>query len=385
MENNQIKYICKFCGKEYEPNQYSLKYNRVSKFCSHLCGLNYWKVQQRLKKKPNIKLCIICGKEFIARSKNSKFCSKKCSNKNYKRNNSVLKKCKFCNNDFLSFGNMKYCSQKCANICHINKRPKAKFIEFTCSGCGKKFKINEKDHRIKNNLKPKYCSKECMIKCISINRWCQKCGKPVKKGLKYCSKECRLIEKNNHICIQCGNKYNGKNLKFCKMDCYVLHKKKNAKTLKQAKIYSREYHKEYRRLNREKINEQIRQKMKNDPIFRMKRNVRKIINNSFRRRNQTKSKSSKQLLGCSVEFFVNYIESKFLDGMSCENYGEWQIDHIIPLFTANTIEDIEKLCHYTNLQPLWREDNLIKRSTDYIKFKKTFKKGKKEKPNETKK
>lgn len=46
--------------------------------------------------------------------------------------------------------------------------------------------------------------------------------------------------------------------------------------------------------------------------------------------------------------------------MNWENYGEWHLDHIIPISYAKTIEDIYKLNHYTNLQPLWASENLSK-------------------------
>ena len=57
----------------------------------------------------------------------------------------------------------------------------------------------------------------------------------------------------------------------------------------------------------------------------------------------------------------NYIENKFTEGMSWDNYGKWHIDHIIPLNSAKTEEEIIKLCYYTNLQPLWASDNIRKK------------------------
>jgi hypothetical protein len=57
-----------------------------------------------------------------------------------------------------------------------------------------------------------------------------------------------------------------------------------------------------------------------------------------------------------------YIESKFKEGMSWDNYGVygWHLDHIIPLSSAKNEEELKSLCHYTNLQPLWAFDNLSK-------------------------
>ena len=67
-------------------------------------------------------------------------------------------------------------------------------------------------------------------------------------------------------------------------------------------------------------------------------------------------------MGCSYQDFIIYLEQKFTDGMSWDNYGlyGWHIDHIIPLSSATDELSLEKLCHYTNLQPLWAKDNLSK-------------------------
>lgn len=67
------------------------------------------------------------------------------------------------------------------------------------------------------------------------------------------------------------------------------------------------------------------------------------------------------ILGCSSIDFIIYYESLFSNGMAWNNHGEWENDHITPLITAKTIDDVRKLFHYTNLQPLWKSDNMRKK------------------------
>jgi len=69
-----------------------------------------------------------------------------------------------------------------------------------------------------------------------------------------------------------------------------------------------------------------------------------------------------ELVGCDLQTLKEYIEKQFKEGMTWENHGfyGWHIDHIIPLGTAKTEEEMIKLCHYTNLQPLWALENLRK-------------------------
>jgi hypothetical protein len=77
-----------------------------------------------------------------------------------------------------------------------------------------------------------------------------------------------------------------------------------------------------------------------------------------------KSGSAVSDLGCSIEEFKVYLESKWQEGMTWENHAVdgWHIDHIIPLsyFDLTNREQFLKACHYTNMQPMWAKDNLSK-------------------------
>jgi hypothetical protein len=66
------------------------------------------------------------------------------------------------------------------------------------------------------------------------------------------------------------------------------------------------------------------------------------------------------MLGCDLHTAKAHLEKQFTDGMTWANHGEWHIDHIIPCASAKTEEELIKLFHYENLQPLWAIDNLKK-------------------------
>jgi hypothetical protein len=122
----------------------------------------------------------------------------------------------------------------------------------------------------------------------------------------------------------------------------------------------------YRQLNKEKISQQtkvyIKTRSKHDIGYRLALNLRKRLNTAVRR--NIKNGSAVSDLGCTLEQFRLYLESKFTIGMSWDNYGlrGWHIDHIKPLASFDlTIRDqVKTACHYTNMQPLWAKDNLKK-------------------------
>lgn len=72
-------------------------------------------------------------------------------------------------------------------------------------------------------------------------------------------------------------------------------------------------------------------------------------------------KSSIEYLGCTIKEYKEYIEKQFKDDMNWDNYGKWHIDHIVPLKYNNpSLEEIKERLHYTNTQPLWALENIIK-------------------------
>lgn len=109
----------------------------------------------------------------------------------------------------------------------------------------------------------------------------------------------------------------------------------------------------------------------NDELFKLKFNVRNRIRNCIKKNKWRKDNKTVDLIGCSFEFLKSYLESQFQVGMSWDNHGEhennWQIDHIIPLHLAKSEEELKKLCHFTNLQPLWNKDHKIKTKEDIKK------------------
>lgn len=131
----------------------------------------------------------------------------------------------------------------------------------------------------------------------------------------------------------------------------------------EAKEKITKYQAEYNKINRESRSAKRRERLQIDPLFKLSASIRNNISGAFQRACQGifwKQGSTIELLGCSFEDFTSYIASQFTEGMTLENYGEWHLDHIVPLATAITREDIVRLNHYTNFQPLWAKDNLSK-------------------------
>jgi len=102
----------------------------------------------------------------------------------------------------------------------------------------------------------------------------------------------------------------------------------------------------------------------NNLNYRMRVKLKNKIYDILKKFGADKKNTTIELLGCDIEFFLKYMENKFEEGMTWENYGyeTWHIDHIIPVssFDLTKEEEQRKCWHYTNLQPLWAKDNIKK-------------------------
>lgn len=103
-------------------------------------------------------------------------------------------------------------------------------------------------------------------------------------------------------------------------------------------------------------------KHKDDIIYKLVYRVRNRTKNAIRAKKFYKNFKYPDYIGCSREELKLHIEKQFTEGMTWEKFfsGEIHIDHIIPIGKAESPEEVFKLSHYTNLQPLWAKDNLKK-------------------------
>jgi hypothetical protein len=218
----------------------------------------------------------------------------------------------------------------------------------------------------------KICNQEKVVDCFSKR-------KRSKDGMQTSCKDCM---KN-----MCSRWYQNNKEDHAEYNKQWIESNKEQRKQQQKQYYqtNREKHKQQMKdwylLNRERANAKSKQwqslnknrmrlnaaeysykRLKKDINYKLIKILRTRLYNALK--NSQKKGSAVKDLGCTIQELKVYLESKFLPGMSWENYGlhGWHIDHIVPLsrFNLEDAEQLKKACHYTNLQPLWAEDNLVK-------------------------
>lgn len=219
--------------------------------------------------------------------------------------------------------------------------------------------------------------------------YCKECKSAIRK-VNYDEKICPVCRKafipkmiDSLTCgdLKCVQKYSNSKRKGKRSEYNKKYHKENYhryrdKMLVRVKEYNVEhkedrdsYHKQWRDKNKDKIKSYYNPEKRNlyekerratDISYRLTCNLRKRISKLVKR--QSKTSSTLDLLGCSLDDFLSHLEMLFEDEMSFNNYGEWEVDHIIPCsyFDLSKTENQKSCFHYTNLQPLWKADNLQK-------------------------
>ena len=317
-------------------------------------------------------ICSYCNKEFIKTNKGQKYCTKECS-----KEKGIEKANKWKKSDKGKESKKKYNSSDKAKAL-VRKREEQRKLNRTdiraiCQNCNKEF--------TKTKTGQKYCTKECtkeFKKRVQLRKYkkkhinadlranCQNCNKeftPRDNRQKNCSKEC--YKKSRYELSKEYRLEKKEAIKEQKKEYYS--KNKEAKQeyskkyhLKNKKVRN-EYNKEYGQSvhGKETINKARRKRRKSDPIFKLTVSMRTRLGMFLRTRNIRKTNTTFKIIGCTPEFLKEHLEKQFTPGMTWKNHSlkGWHVDHIIPLNSAKTLEDKYKLCHYTNLQPLWAPDN----------------------------
>lgn len=199
-----------------------------------------------------------------------------------------------------------------------------------------------KECKIEKDLSDYYYNKEGKLKSNS----CKSCFCAKMKEYRKLNVEKVKITRKNYYQNNKESMLN-KNVEWCRKN--KEHRNQRARE---------NYHKNHHKIQK---NEYVLNRMVEDELFKLKFNTRSLIRNAIRRSFTKKSKKTSEILGCTFEEFKIYLESKFDENMSWENQGTyWHLDHIIPISSAQTEEEVYKLNHYTNFQPLYWLDNLKK-------------------------
>lgn len=198
-------------------------------------------------------------------------------------------------------------------------------------------------------------------------------------GLHSQCKECRLAKvseyrsKNKAILAEKSKLYRSENISACRERERLYSKNNRAAASERSKEFhkknpskAKEYNKRYLQkpeiieIRRENSKIRARRLQAESPIYVLKKNMRSRLHAALRGIGKKKTSKTFECIGCTPSELMEHLSKQMKHGMSWDNYGEWHVDHIIPLASASDEDDMTKLCHYSNLQPLWALENIKK-------------------------
>lgn len=240
----------------------------------------------------------------------------------------------------------------------------------TCTKCGKKKPLDEFRIRGDSSKRRTEC-KSC------LSRYLKQYRSKNKQRISELNKRWRKEHKEELSEYQLNWQRNNRE------KCRAYNKKSSQNMTEEQKARRRELEKKYREIwnqdpdyiekrrawgrestkrCRKKITAREEARKKVDPVFKLKKQIRNEIRMSFNRRGFRKSARTEEIVGCTLQELYEHLCKTYLIRYGEEYNGNTvvHIDHIIPLATAKTEQDVIELCHYTNLQLLKPEDNLEK-------------------------
>jgi len=187
---------------------------------------------------------------------------------------------------------------------------------------------------------------------------CTKCNNF--KALTEYSPDKRASDGRSSSCRYCGKEYREANREKKKLYDKE-YRGKNSEKIKAKneanKNEKKEYNRQYSRNNRESINKKRRERLRLNPLSHLSKQIRDRTYIAFSKKGYKRGTLTHQTLIAEWCIVKEHIEKQFKPGMSWGNYGEWHVDHVIPLSIATTLEELLLLGYYENLQPLWPEEN----------------------------
>lgn len=266
--------------------------------------------------------CKQCGADISGRQARSIYCSRGCAVAagNARRKRLDDPKCAVCLSSFERRGSTDvYCSAECKRTVKNERRRKTAAINKECQVCKEQFTTN-----IPSKV---FCSASCKRRAAYLrdsDAQRARCRSYRKKGIDYHRARARSWREENKARVS---------------------------------EYNREYGKspaaaDYRRRRYEEKS--------SDPVWVISNRIRVRINGLIAEAGDSKGFRTFDLLGYTPQELADHLERQFVKGMGWHNRDKWHIDHIVPISTAKTVEDVIALNQLSNLRPLWARDNLSK-------------------------
>jgi len=222
-------------------------------------------------------------------------------------------------------------------------------MEKKCKKCGEVKSLDDfyNDKSRKDNKNP-YC-KLCIKEKNKIHR--KKYYQKHKEKLNAKSK--LYFKKNKESMLEYGKEYRVKNKEK------LSEERKEYYELNKERICKRESKRRKSKAGREKRRIYAKKILNNNPLVRLKQNIRCTINQSFKNKGFVKEKNYLEILQCDFDFLNEWLNNQASNG-NTYGIGNVQIDHVIPISLAITEEETALLNHYSNLQLLTKEENQSK-------------------------